>query len=108
MELVRGVLLEHLQRDGELAALWFTDQQVDVLGHDDVSGDKESVPSAHPLKGLLEDRAGLRFGQELIPVMTAEGDEMETAGLLESVEAPGHMAIVGQSRRRGCDLRKLF
>jgi hypothetical protein len=57
-ELVRRVLLEHLQRYREGMAFRFADQQVDVFGHDHVAADEESVPTAHAFEGLFEDIAG--------------------------------------------------
>jgi len=58
-QLLRGDLLQHLQRDRQPPAFGFADQQVDVFGHDHISGDEESIPSPHPLQRLLEDCAGL-------------------------------------------------
>ena len=45
--LVRHALLEHLQDGRGRAARRFADQQMDVLGHDDVPHQSEAVPLAH-------------------------------------------------------------
>jgi len=49
-----GILLEHLQCDGQLAALGFTDQQVNVFRHDYVSYDYEPVTAADSFEDFQE------------------------------------------------------
>jgi hypothetical protein len=63
---------------------------VDVLGHNYVSRDEEVVPGAGALQDFEEDVAGLGSAEEWVAVLTAEGDEVETAGFLEGGKTPGH------------------
>jgi hypothetical protein len=99
MKQVRRILLEHLQRSRERAAFRFAEQQVNVFGHDHIAGDKKSVPLADSLEGLLEDIAGVRVRQQRLAIMTAEGYEVQTFGLLNALESPWHAAIVDQVAR---------
>ena len=55
LQLPRSNLLQHLHDQREFAALRFTEEKVDVLGHDDVSRDKTTIPAADTLQLLLED-----------------------------------------------------
>jgi hypothetical protein len=75
-----------MQDLGEGPAFRFADEEMDVLGHDHISADKESVPLANALECVLEDVAGARVGQERVTVMTAESQEVETLCLLEPLE----------------------
>jgi len=77
---------------------------MNVLGHDYVAGDEESVPAADPFEGLFENISGLRDGEQGVPVMAAKGYEVETACLLEPLESPGHAAIVVEVTELLCDL----
>jgi hypothetical protein len=63
---------------------------MDVLGHQDVGGDTEALL----LSGLFEEPLDcvlcLRGAEEVLSLVTAEGDEMEELGLLEALEAGRH------------------
>jgi hypothetical protein len=83
-----------LERHRKRFALWFADEQVNVFGHDNVSGDEESVPLTHSFQSLLEHVGGMRTSQQRVAMMTTEGYEVETANLLEALESPGHSDIV--------------
>jgi hypothetical protein len=63
---------------------------VHVFGHDYVSRDEEVIPGAGALENFKERVAGFGRAEEWVAVLTAEGDEVEAAGLLETVETPGH------------------
>ena len=89
-ELLRNVLLKHLNHDREPATLRLADQQVDMLRHDHVTRHVNSIPLPHALQGLLEDAARFRRGQKWSALVAAEGDEMETARLLKTFESPRH------------------
>jgi hypothetical protein len=95
-QLAGNVLLEHLYDDRECTALGFGDQQVDVLGHDDVSGDAKRVPLSHALKRLLEDVARLRCAEEWFAPVATERNEVQTSRLLKPLETPGHVGTVAR------------
>ena|ERR1035441_656261 len=67
---------------------------MDVLGHDDVSRDVETIPAAHLFQSLLEDATSLRAREQRCAAVTTKGDEVEVSGLLEAMESAGHFAKV--------------
>jgi hypothetical protein len=101
-----SVLLEHLKSDREFCALGFAHQQMDVFGHDYVSRDEEVVPRSGALQDFQKDVARFGSAEEWVAVLTAEGDEVETAGLLESGKTPGHGLRVDVVDISCCDLLK--
>jgi hypothetical protein len=72
---------------------------VDVLGHHDVSGDAQPVPLTHPCKRLLEGIAASGRRELRLTLVAAECDEMQIAGLLESVQSLRHVRTI--QRRAG-------
>jgi len=76
------------------------DQQMDMLGHDDVSTDCEAVLRSHLLKHIQKEIAPLRGGEERFPSVTAERDEVESAGVVVSFQTPGHDARVFPCHRK--------
>ena len=88
-------MFQHLQDDSEVAALRLAEQQVEVLGHDDVAGDVEAVPSANLFESEFEDVPGVRSGQQRGAVIATTGDEVEAVRLLESLECPGNGGRIG-------------
>lgn len=58
---------------------WFGDQQVHVLGHEDVSEDVELVAGAEFFEGVLEGGAGVVVMEEWETTIAAEGDEVISA-----------------------------
>ena len=60
-----------------------------MFGHHNVSANVESVPLADSFQNLQEDITTMRIKQR-VAVMTAEGYEVETAGLLVALESPRH------------------
>lgn len=46
-------LLQHLDGDGKLCPFRFVQQQVDMLRHDNVSVDGDSVPEGHPFQSCF-------------------------------------------------------
>jgi hypothetical protein len=102
----RGILLKHLQRDGQFAALRFTDQQVDMFRHDDIAAHEESIPMAGFFQGLEKTIAGTWSSEQRIAVLTTEGEEMETPSFLVTLETPrhGHSVIRDAEYGAGIDL----
>jgi len=83
-----------LLRDGEFQGLegfgegfggGFAEEKVDVLGHKDVAVDVEVVTFAGLLDRLFEE--GVVMGEMGFPVVAAEGDEVEVALCLVTLEA---------------------
>src|ERR1039458_5693357 len=65
---------------------------MDMLGHDDVAGNVEAVPTMNLIESLLKDAPGLRSSQERCAAVTTKGDEVEVSGFLETVESARHFA----------------
>lgn len=75
---------------GERRVRWFADEQVDVLGHDDVAEDFEVVALAGEFEGVEEDVFCV-WGVEIrFTAVTTEGDEVIVTFLLVSYEAQRH------------------
>jgi len=87
-ELVRNVLLEHLNRDRRAGAFRLADEQVNVLRHDDIPGHVEFVPYSHPLQGLLEGATCFWRGQQWGAAVATESDEVQIASLLKTLQSP--------------------
>ena len=89
-----GFALENAEGGGHASCLWFRHQEVDVLGHEDVAEDREVVADSEGFEHVFDDLFGF-WGVEVGPaVVTAEGDEVEVAFVLETLEAEGHVVIV--------------
>ena len=58
---MRRVLRQYLQRESERATFQFSDQQMNVFGHDSVAGDIEPILLAHAFEGLFEYVVGMNF-----------------------------------------------
>ena len=72
---------------------------MDVLGHDDVAEYCETVTGPKCFQHVLEDRFAMRGVEQRPAFVAAEGDEMEVAFVLETLEAYRHGAIVGEIGR---------
>jgi len=77
-------LLQRLYRAGESGAFGFADEQVNVFGHDHVADHVESVAATGLLERTLEDLPCAGCVEEGLPTITAEGDEVQISGLLET------------------------
>ena len=93
-EFVRGILFEHLDHNREILSLRLAYEQMDVFGHDYVSGDVEVVPFAGTFEDFEEGVSRLWSSQELVAALTTKGYEVETAGFLETLETPRHVVRV--------------
>jgi hypothetical protein len=83
LEPLGGFALQNAECVGEGLPLWFADQQMDVLRHQDVAKDEELVSSADQFEGFFEGCTGFVVGEVGLTLMTAEGDEvMMTFGLV--------------------------
>jgi hypothetical protein len=89
-----GFTLEDSEGGGYCSCPWFRHQQVDVLGHEDVTQDGEAVTGGEGLEHVLQNLFGF-WGVEVgEAAVTAKGDEVEIAFVLETLEALGHGVIV--------------
>jgi hypothetical protein len=70
--------------------MWLIYKQMDMLGHQDIPSDDELISNARCLKFSLEDTVAAAARQQRKSVVATEGDEMETAGIVESNESPRH------------------
>jgi hypothetical protein len=104
-QLTPHVLLEHLNRQRQLAPLGLADQQVHVLGHDHVSAHVEPVPLPNPLQRPFEDPTRLRRSQQGSAMVATEGDEVQKARLLKPLQSPGHDCRMSTSPTRSGDRR---
>lgn len=90
----RDALFQRLQRLRQALALRLVEQQVNVLGHDHVSVDAETVVAAHSLEGAHESVAGGVVIEIGLSAVAAEGQEVNLAGLLKAFQSPRHWATV--------------
>lgn len=63
---------------------------MDVLGHEDVGVDAESVRYAGLFEDVFEDLFGVVGGEVREAVVAAEGDEGDVSGFLVTLQALGH------------------
>ena len=64
-----------------------------MFRHDNVTENVEYVSSAHLLQGSHKSLPGCSAGEVWGPVVTAEGEEMEVASLLVTLETGGHAGV---------------
>lgn len=94
----RGHLLERLEKLRQEDGGRFVDEQVNVLGHEDVSVDAGLMTGTGFFKYRFEDVFRFGFSQEREAVKATEGDEVERFRLLEPLEAEWHgPSIVAES-----------
>ena len=70
-QFVGADLLEHLERHGERAAIRFGHQKMNMLWHDNVSSDAESIPNTYSLQCQLEDTPRRWTGEQRFAVIAA-------------------------------------
>ncbi len=97
-EVTRNVLLEHLNRDRQLSALLFTHEEMNVFGHDYVSGDEHAVPAANIFQRPFEHSSGQGRAKQRLTTITAEGDEMKIRGSVVTLESRSHETNLACSR----------
>ena len=83
-------LFESFDRCGQSASFGFAHQQVDVLGHDDITEDEEAVFRSCFFESLLEHLHRAMSHQKRLAAVATEGDEVKCTDVLVSLEAPGH------------------
>ena len=83
-------LLYHLQRHRKLSPFRFTQQQVHVLGHDNVPADTKPVPPAYPLQSGLEQLTGSGRGKLRRATIAGEGHGVKVSCVLIALQTPRH------------------
>jgi hypothetical protein len=63
-------------------SLRFADQQVDVLGHDHISNDHQTVSPPNLFKHLQEQIPPSTESEESLAFMTTESDEVQISGFV--------------------------
>jgi hypothetical protein len=87
-------LFEGFEELSEQDVLGLVDEQMDVLGHEDVGIDTGFMAEPGPFEDGLDDVLGLRAGEVGETVEATEGNEVERLGLLVSLQTVGHGCIV--------------
>ncbi len=91
-------LLDDFHYDGRIAHIRFGDQEVKVLGHDDVANHHKSIFLSCPLQNAQEEiaaRAGSQLGP---PLVAATGYEMEIVSAVPAFQTFRHTLslVIGQ------------
>jgi hypothetical protein len=94
----RDALLQYLYDDGRISFGRFAQQQMDVLGHDDVTNHCELVVSSDFREDDQEDVSRACRFQEWQSSVTAEGDEMKVPGSVAALEVFRHGSRTNQTR----------
>jgi hypothetical protein len=89
-QLPRDILFQHLQRDRQPRSLRLGHQQVNMLRHDHISRNVESILLPRPLQSLLEDVPGSWPPQPSLAPVAAKREKVQTARFLKSLETPRH------------------
>src|SRR6185312_6459758 len=89
-EYFRCLALEDAECGGERLDFWLGEQQVDVLGHEDIAEEKELVTLSKLLECFLEDDAGAVVVQVGKTAVATEGDEVVVAFGLITLETARH------------------
>jgi len=88
----RHSLLQRLESVGEQTAFRFADQQVNMLGHNDISVNAESETAPHTLQREFEDSLGGVSREQRSPMVTGECYEVAVPRFLKSFQCPRHEA----------------
>jgi hypothetical protein len=86
----RYSLLQRLQRIGQRGPLWFTEQKVNMLWHDDIPINLKPETTPHALQGGLEDSSAGVSGKQPVAMVAAERDEMTLPAVVKTRESPWH------------------
>jgi hypothetical protein len=81
---------ERSKRVVEAMELWFAEEQMDVLWHEDVAVEEELVAATKGFEGVEKDCAGVVVVEVGETVVTTEGEEVEMALGLVSLQTTRH------------------
>jgi hypothetical protein len=86
----RDALLQNLNHRGRCSSHRLADEQVNVLGHDNISDQRKSVAVAHLTKNLDKNILGANRTQKRQTSIAGEGNEMQMAAPVVANEFVGH------------------
>ena len=95
-------LLQYLQGLGGIPSWWLAQQQMDVLRHDYVTDQPETVPDANLIENFHESVACSSRSEEGPPPVTTERDEMEIAPPVIALQRVAHRGKPAPSETKGC------
>jgi hypothetical protein len=84
-------MLQHLDREPKFRSLRLGHQQVNMLGHNHIARDIQTIPSPHTLQRVLEHIARLRSPQPRRTLITAKREEVQASCFLKPLQSPGHV-----------------
>lgn len=90
-QLLRGFRLKCAENDAKLPLVWFAQKQVNVLRHEDVAVDMESMALPEAFQRVEKDNAGVVTVDIGAAFVTAEGDEVVMAEVLVALQAARHV-----------------
>src|SRR5207237_9657448 len=73
-------LFQHLHHDGWISLVRCAEQEMEVLGHDYISQNYETIALTHLLEDRQEEIAATCTGQVLPSLITTAGDEVQVSG----------------------------
>ena len=90
LQRTRDLLLHHLQYERQRFALWFADEQMDMLWHEDITTNVEVEAETSGFERTQECRACSVSVKSWLALITAEGDEVQVSRVLVTLEKPRH------------------
>lgn len=97
-EKFRCLSLENTHGGSERVDLWFTEEKMNMLGHEYVAEEKETVTAAELFERFLKEDAGAVAIQIRETPVTTEGDEVVVAFGLITLQMARHGSIVVSRR----------
>jgi hypothetical protein len=94
-----GLSFDDSDGGGEEGVVGFAEEEMDVLGHEDVGVEGEVVGAAALLDDLFEDVFWFGGGKVGETLVTTEGNEVELACVLATFKAEGHVWILSLGGR---------
>jgi hypothetical protein len=89
-KLSRYALLQDLHDGGRSAGGRLTDEQVNVIGHDNVTRESEAVAVAHLAQNLHKQISGVGRGKQRQPSVATASDEVQVAQSVAAVQSLRH------------------
>lgn len=90
--------LQIMDSVSECGRLRFAQQQMHVLGHDDVSVDEHVEAEAHVFQTDEEEIVTLHGTEVLFATITTEGHEVNLPGVVITMKVVGHVRTIQRAR----------